>query len=79
MADKKFLVKWCFTDYYGHPDEAWHHNWFDTKEEADAFIAKQQKGNGSWFYLNKVVQENYKDFQRMNELYEEYSILKERF
>ena len=49
---KKICVKWSFADDYGYPYETTF-EWFDTTEEANAFIEKKRKGNGSYFYLWK--------------------------
>ena len=45
---KKIYVKWGFTDDYGraYPEDA-SFDWFETQEEANAFIEKMRKGNGA--------------------------------
>lgn len=75
---KKVFVKWAYTDDYGYPQGA-RYDWFDTMEEAEAFKAKQRKGNGGYFYEYKTAEGNYEEFERMNALMAEVAKLKEKF
>jgi hypothetical protein len=76
----KVFVKWGFTDDYGYAhEERAKMEWFDTMEDAEAFITKMKKGNGGYFKLWKVAEGNYEDYEKMNKLYEEYLELKKIF
>lgn len=77
---KKVFVKWGFTNDYGYAkEENAYIEWFDTMEEAEAFVQYKKKGNGGYFCLWKVAEGNTEDFERMEKLYKEYMKLKEMF
>jgi hypothetical protein len=77
---KKIYVKWGFTDDYGraYPEDA-HFDWFETQEQADAFIEKKKQGNGGYFKLWKVAEGDFAKYQLMNELVAEVAKLKKEF
>ena len=77
---KKFYVKWGFTDDYGRVfiEEA-HFDWFETKEQANAFIEKMQKGNGGYFKLWKIAEGDFAKYLRIDELLAEVEHLKKEF
>jgi hypothetical protein len=76
----KIFVKWSFTDDYGYADEDRAKvQWFDTIEDAEAFVTKMKRGNGGYFKLWKIAEGNYEEYERMNKLYEEYLALKKVF
>jgi hypothetical protein len=76
----KVYVKWDFTDDYGRadPDEAIF-NWFETREEAEEFVADKRKGNGGYFKLWKVAEGDYAAYLRMAELWAELAELEKLF
>lgn len=77
---KKFYVKWGLTDYYGGAcEEHAIFDWFETQEQADEFIAKKKRGNGSYFKLWKVAEGNFDNYLRINELLVEIEHLKKEF
>lgn len=77
---KKVYVKWGFTDDYGIAyEEDASYNWFETKEEAEEFIAKMRKGNGVYFELWNLAEGDYEEFLRIAELEKELARLKKLF
>ena len=77
---KKVYVVWDFTDEYGRSySEDARVEWFETMEQAEAFIEKKKRGNGSYFKLWKVAEGNYNEFLYMEKLAKEYYEIKERF
>lgn len=76
----KVFVKWGYTDDYGYAKEEYANmQWFNTIEEAEAFVTQMKRGNGGYFKLWKISEGNYEDYERMNRLYEEYLKLKKNF
>lgn len=77
---KKVYVKWGFTDDYGraHPEDA-SLDWFETQEQADAFIEKMRRGNGGYFKVWKVAEGDFAKYLRMHELMVEVAKLKKEF
>ena len=75
---KKFFVKWTFTDDYGRLMSE-RFEWFETMEEAKAFAAEKKKKNGSYFYVYKIAEGNYEEFERMDILAKELVELKKKF
>lgn len=76
----KVFVKWGFTDDYGRAYEAdARMEWFDTPEDAEAFVNKMRQGNGGYFKLWKMAKGDYHAYQRMIALYEGYLELKKNF
>lgn len=76
----KVFVKWGFTDDYGRAyEEDARMEWFDTPEEAEAFVEQKKQGNGGYFKLWKIAAGDYNTYQRMVTLYEEYAKLKKLF
>lgn len=77
---KKFYVKWGLTDSYGRVYEEYaNFDWFETPEQADEFIVKMKRGNGSYFKLWKVAEGNFANYLRINELLVEIEHLKKEF
>ena len=77
---KRFYVKWGFTDDYGRAyKENAYFDWFETKEQAEEFIAKKRKGNGGYFKLWNLAEGDYDKFLRMAELEKELAELKKIF
>ena len=76
----KIYVKWDFTDDYGwaDPNNAIF-NWFETKEEAEEFIADKRKGNGGYFKLWKVAEGDYTAYLKIGELRKELNELEKLF
>ena len=76
----KIYVKWDFTDDYGwaNPNDAIF-NWFETKEEAEEFIAGKRKGNGGYFKVWKVAEGNKDNYDRMVAALKVYNELKNEF
>ena len=76
----KVYVKWDYTDDYGraYEDEATY-KWFDSKNEADAWMAEMRKGNGGYFKVFKVAEGDYNKFLRMEELKKELAELQANF
>ena len=76
----KVYVKWDFTDDYGwaDPNNAIF-NWFETKEEAEEFIADKRKGNGGYFKLWKVAEGDYTAYLKIGELRKELNELEKLF
>lgn len=76
----KVYVKWDFTDDYGR---LWNEdgvtNWFETTEEAEAFITVMRKGNGGYFKLLKVAEGDYATYLRIAELRKELVELERLF
>ena len=77
---KKFYVMWGMTDYYGNvaKDEA-AFDWFETLEQAEAFVEKKIQGNGGYFKLWKIAEGDYNEFLRIAELKKELNALKAKF
>jgi hypothetical protein len=76
----KVFVKWSFTDDYGRAcEEDAKLEWFDTEENAEAFVNKMKQGNGGYFKLWKIAMGDYHAYKRMIALYEEYLELKKNF
>lgn len=75
---KKFFVKWAFVDDWGWPREA-RFNWFETKEEAEAFYADLRKRNGAHVKAEKIAEGDYARFQKMEALRAELEELEEEF
>ena len=77
---KKVYVKWDFTDDYGR---LWNEdgitNWFETMEEAEAFITVMREGNGGYFKLLKVAEGDYAAYLRIAELRKELAELEKLF
>ena len=67
----KVFVEWTFTDDYGNyeqnGDYTWY--WFDTIEQAEAWVKYMKKQNGSYFHLFRVAEGNYDKYLHMQELY----------
>lgn len=77
---KEFYVKWGFTDDYGRVyEEDAYFDWFETKEEAEEFVAKMREGNGGYFKLWKLVKGDYTKFLRIIKLEKELTELKKNF
>lgn len=77
---KKVYVKWGFTDDYGRAyKEDANYNWFETKEEAEEFVAKMREGNGGYFELWKLAVGDFGKFLRIGELEKELAELKKEF
>lgn len=77
---KKVYVKWGFTDDYGIAyEEDADYNWFETKEEAEEFVAKMREGNGGYFELWNLAEGDYEEFLRIKELEKELARLKKLF
>lgn len=77
---KKIFVKWGLTDSYGRVYEEYaKFDWFETQEQADDFIAKKKRGNGSYFKLWKVAEGDFAKYSRINELLAEVENLKKEF
>ena len=76
----KVYVKWGFTDDYGmaYPDNAIL-SWFETREEADEFVADKRKRNGGYFKLWKVAEGDYATYLRTVELRKELAELEKLF
>lgn len=75
-----FYVKWGFTDDYGIAyEEDASYNWFETKEQAEEFVAKMREGNGAYFELWKLAVGDYDKFLRIGELEKELAELKKEF
>lgn len=73
----KFYVKWDFTDFEGRAYEDYaRFDWFDSEEEAKAFVDKKKKGNGGYFKLWKIGKGDYEVYEKMNFYYAEYAKLK---
>ncbi len=77
---KKIFVKWDFTDDYGRAEEEnASFDWFETKEQADDFIARKRAFCGAYFQLWKVAEGDYAKYQHMLELLDEIEQLKQEF
>ena len=77
----KVYVKWDYTDDYGTPFNGMDGitNWFETMEEAEAFIADMRKSNGGYFKLWKVAEGDYAAYLRIAELRKELAELEKLF
>ena len=77
---KRIFVKWGFTDDYGRAkEEEASFDWFETKEQADDFIARQRAFCGAYFQLWKVAENDFTKYQHMLELLTEIEQLKQEF
>jgi hypothetical protein len=76
---KKFFVRWAITDYYGYTTEEDKFNWYETKEEAEAFIADQKYRNGGYFKVRNFAEGDYARFQKREALRAEMEALKAEF
>ena len=73
---KKFYVKWGFTADSGVYFEDANFDWFETREQADEFVAAMQKGHGDYFKLWKVAEGDFAKYLRIYELLFEAENLK---
>ena len=77
---KRIFVKWGFTDDYGKAkEENASVYWFETKEQADDFIAEKKERCGAYFRLWKVAEGDYTKYQHMLKLLDEIEQLKQEF
>ena len=77
---KKFYVKWGLTDSYGRVYQEYaNFDWFETRVQADEFIAKMKRGNGSYFKVWKVAEGDLDRYLRINKLLLEVERLKKEF
>ena len=76
----KVYVQWGLTDYYGcaYLEDAIL-TWFETREEADEFVADKRRGNGGYFKLWKVAEGDYATYLRTVELRKELAELEKLF
>ena len=77
---KRIFVKWGFTNDYGtaYEDNA-KFDWFETKEQADDFIARKRAFCGAYFQLWKVAEGDYANYKHMLKLLDEIEQLKQEF
>ena len=77
---KRVFVKWGFTDDYGKAkEENASFDWFETKEQADDFIARKRAFCGAYFQLWKVAEGDYAKYKHMLKLLDEIEQLKQEF
>ena len=77
---KRIFVKWGFTDDYGKAiEENASFDWFETKEQADDFIARKRAFCGAYFKLWKVADGDYAKYKHMLKLLDEIEQLKQEF
>lgn len=77
-----YFVNYAWTDYYGR-EGVTEIKWFETKKEAEEWVAYQKERNGGYFQLHRIEKGNYDDFLKMMELKKklekELAELKNRF
>lgn len=76
MKDRRILVKWSYTDNYGRP-RGYSRTWFNTREEAENFVAEKKKKNGGYFYLYEIKEADYADYILMLSLEKQIKKLEE--
>ena len=77
---KRIFVKWGFTDDYGKANEEnASFDWFETKEQANDFIARKRAFCGAYFQLWKVAEGDYTKYKHMLKLLDEIEQLKQEF
>ena len=77
---KRIFVKWGFTDDYGKANEEnVSFDWFETKEQANDFIARKRAFCGAYFQLWKVAEGDYTKYKHMLKLLDEIEQLKQEF
>ena len=77
---KKAFVKWSYTDEYGYAEEnRARFEWFETMEEANAFVANKKERNGGYFKLWKVAEGNFEEYEKMVALRETLKELEKNF
>ena len=77
---KRIFVKWGFTDDYGKAkEENASFDWFETKDQADDFIARKRAFCGAYFQLWKVAEGDYAKYKHMLKLLDEIEQLKQEF
>ena len=77
---KRIFVKWGFIDDYGKAkEENASFDWFETKEQADDFIARKRAFCGAYFQLWKVAEGDYAKYKHMLKLLDEIEQLKQEF
>jgi len=70
---KKIFVKWGLTDNYGRVcEEDACFNWFETLEDANAWIENKKDRNGGYFHLWKVDEGNEEEFNLLKKLIKKY-------
>ena len=77
---QRIFVKWGFTDDYGKAkEENASVDWFETKEQANDFIARKRAFCGAYFQLWKVAEGDYTKYKHMLKLLDEIEQLKQEF
>ena len=77
---KKIFVKWDYNDEYGYAKEAnASFKWFDTMEEANAFVANEKESNGGYFRLWKIAEGDFEEYEKMVALRKALKELEKKF
>jgi hypothetical protein len=77
---KKVFVKWDYNDDYGYAKEAnASFAWFDTMEEANAFVANGKERNGGYFRLWKIAESDFEEYEKMVALRKALKELEKKF
>ena len=77
---KKIFVKWDYNDDYGYAkEENAVFRWFDTMEEANAFVENKKELNGGYFRLWKIAEGDLEEYEKMIALRETLKELEKKF